>query len=126
MVSFKLWLERYLSARVTTLSQGSLPLNFKRCTHVICNKPGSHEVNCRKKITSEEHEVTFSVDTYERTANFIMSHTNFFNNKTNTYSPMYGLSIYNKNMYTEFIDDNAYVFFRLLELFDIKYGGICW
>ena len=52
----------------------------------------------------------------------ILSNQTFFNSNTITYSPKYGLSIYNFNMYTEFVNDNAFVYFSLLDKYNLQYG----
>lgn len=53
----------------------------------------------------------------------IQSNCIFFNQGAYlTYSPLYGLSIYKKNLNTEFIRDNATIFFRLIESLKISYG----
>ena len=43
-----------------------------------------------------------------------MFKTGYINNNDLLYSPLNGLSIYNKVMYTEFADDCADIFFKLL------------
>jgi glycerol-3-phosphate cytidylyltransferase len=57
------------------------------------------------------------------THEYILSHEKYFNHDNDLlYSPRHGLSIYNINMYTEFTDDVAFVFFGLLEKYNVKYG----
>ena len=51
-----------------------------------------------------------------------MFKTGYINNNDLLYSPLNGLSIYNKVMYTEFADDCADIFFKLLHKYNVQYG----
>lgn len=99
---------------------------FERYCCNACKNNNGHGNRCQR-INSRSFKKDGLIpptldDTIEKQTEFMMSHKEFFNDINLTYSPIYGLSIYNKNMYTEFIDDNAYIFFRLLNNFNISYG----
>ena len=51
-----------------------------------------------------------------------MFKTGYINNNDLLYSPLNGLSIYNKVMYTEFADDCADIYFKLLHKYNVQYG----
>jgi glycerol-3-phosphate cytidylyltransferase len=84
------------------------------CVKVMYNTPTTQLVKLKPVSTLTDQRAI---------SKMIRSNSIFFHqNKYVTYSPLYGLNIYKKNSHTEFIRDNAIVFFKLLETLNINYG----